>query len=220
MKLKKDIMLNNQEIAPEQDDREERISEMLDKISETASPLTDRDLETYCKYFHLKPEDLEGKKILDIGSGKQERFSKEARRYNADVVSLNPALQEESVRQGAKEDMFNNEALLEWRKKSVAGIAQELPFKDKSFDILTSLYAVPYYIDSHKGKLSALKEMVRVLKDGGKIYIGPQVIENKQNIKESILGKEVIDWLINLGYSIDEIEDGGIVIKNKVHNNN
>lgn len=213
MKLKKDTMLNNEERVSEREDREERISEMLDKISETTSPLTDRDLMTYCKYFHLKPEDLEGKKILDIGSGKQERFSKEASLYNAAVVSLNPALQEKGVREDVKADILNKDTLLEWRKKSVGGIAQELPFKDKSFDILTSLYAVPYYIDSHKGKLGAIKEMVRVLKEGGTIYIGPQVIENEQNITESILGKEVTNWLINLSYSIDEIEDGGLIIK-------
>ncbi len=208
-------MLNNLDNfdGKQQEERIERISEVLDKMSETTSPLTDNDLEDYCRYFNLKPEELMGNKILDLGSGKLERFSKEASVYNAEVVSLNPALQQENVRDWAKEEIIKDGALLEWQKKSVAGRSQELPFKDKSFDKIVSLFSSPYYIDSKNGKLNAVKEMARVIKDNGIIYIGPKTIENEQNIEESILNEEASSWLVDSGYVIEEIEDGGIVIK-------
>jgi predicted RNA methylase len=56
------------------------------------SLFTDRDLESYCGTFNFDPEDLNGKTILDVGSGCCEMFAREAQVFGAEVYSLNPKL--------------------------------------------------------------------------------------------------------------------------------
>ncbi|MBI2035793.1 MAG: class I SAM-dependent methyltransferase [Candidatus Liptonbacteria bacterium] len=174
----------------------EAISKFLDKISETETTMTDRDLSTYLREFRLSVNDLPNKKILDIGSGKQERFSKEASEFGAEVFSINPALQKKEARNDVKENITSNVSgkKLEWQERSFAGRGQELPFQDDTFDVVTSLYAVPYFIDSEKGRAQALREIIRVLKSDGKAIIAPGIGIESQTLTD-LLGEEGMYWL-------------------------
>ena len=97
----------------------------------------ERDLEDYEGWLGFKKEDLEGKTVLDLGSGEREFFSEDlkSKNINANVYSLNPDYSSERYRK-----TLNN--LESWQRKSVAGIAQETPFKDNTFDLVLGLYSV------------------------------------------------------------------------------
>jgi hypothetical protein len=43
--------------------------------------------EGYCDNLDIKPEDLKSKKILDVGSGADEDFSRRAAQFGAEVIS-------------------------------------------------------------------------------------------------------------------------------------
>ena len=134
----------------------------------------ERDLEDYEGWLGFKREDLEGKSVLDIGSGERELFSKDLRGLDisAKVFTLNPDYSDGRYRKRIKlkED---------WQKKSTAGIAQELPYQDNTFDIIVGLYSVTAFSapDKEFGNPEAAKkwlsEVARVLKSGGKAIFAP-----------------------------------------------
>lgn len=55
----------------------------------------------------------------------------------------------------------------EWRKRIIFGYGEKLPFEDNTFDIVTSYYVLEHVNDWRK----CLKEMIRVLKPGGVIFL-------------------------------------------------
>ena len=70
------------------------------------------------------------------------------------------------------------------KSRAVLGLAEHLPFKDESFDLVISLFAVPYYSPNEENLEQELREMVRVLKPGGEIQLAPvfmYALLNKSN---------------------------------------
>lgn len=84
----------------------------------------------------------------------------------------------------------------------------KLPFDDKSFDVIVSTYAFHHL--KREEKVVAISEMLRVLKDNGKIVIGDLMFENKED-EESVLkdlSKEQIEEVQDEYYShVDFLED-------------
>jgi SAM-dependent methyltransferase len=113
-----------------------------------ASPF-DNDLEAYFAYLDIDKSDLQGL-VLDIGSCFAEAFSREAAEEGIQVVSLNPHLASESSRMvaqyGWQRGQSMSESITPWQRRSVAGLAQELPFADNTFDTIVSVAALPAYI--------------------------------------------------------------------------
>ena len=71
--------------------------------------------------------------------------------------------------------LFEAASELKKRKQAmVAGFAELLPFRDESFDMVVSTYAIPVGIeDSPKRIQKAIQEIERVLKINGEAYLGP-----------------------------------------------
>ncbi len=130
--------------------------------------------EGYEETLGFKAEDLEGKKVLDLGSGPKERLSKDLqnRGITVDLVAINPDL---GIWSTARRDLIIEPY---WEKKSIAAVGQALPFKTGTFDEVLALYSVSWYTspeddeNEEAAKLWA-KEIVRVLKKGGKARIFP-----------------------------------------------
>lgn len=135
------------------------------KDSTQKGPEGGRGLEIYEKALGFKRKELEGKTVLDLGSGILEKFSRElaAEKIDANVVSLNPDYIAEEYRKRIKQ-------LPDWQKMSVAGLGEELPFKNGSFDFVFALSSITDWAHD-PAKICA--EIVRVLKDGGSAHIGP-----------------------------------------------
>lgn len=125
------------------------------------SPQTDRGIEDYQVAFGIDVDTLRGKKILDLGSGKG-AFIKEAWARGIEVVGVNPGVYH-------KEILPNHP-----KEKTAAALAQSLPFKDQSFDVIFSVYGVPYYLEELKSEYVAMfREIARTLKNDGTAYLWP-----------------------------------------------
>src|SRR3972149_5182264 len=131
--------------------------------------VTGRSFRDYEDMFGFSKKELKGKTVLDIGSSVNERFSQEARESGINVVSLNPDMSYWKARSKMKDFLKLKEP-----QRSVAGVVQELPFGDESFDIEVSAFAVPYYLLGHVQEYRrAIQEVIRTLKPGGKAYFYP-----------------------------------------------
>ncbi len=80
------------------------------------------------------------------------------------------------------------EAAEELRKMGqpiIAGSAENLPFKDKSFDMVLSSYAIPTVIEDNPELIQkTIQEIGRVLKIRGEAYLGPITDELKSLIED------------------------------------
>ena len=129
-----------------------------------------RDLTDYKEFLGFNEKELEGKTVLDLGSGSQEKLTRDLREagIKANVVSLNPDYTIPKYRK-----IINRQE--DCQKKSIASVAQALPFKDSSFDLILGLESITMYEDALEKPLNAeawSKEIARVLKPGGEARLG------------------------------------------------
>lgn len=140
----------------------------------------------------LKMEDLKGKEILDIGGAPNGIFAQEAVDLGIKVITLNP-----NYSPGRPGHMNFFEFLL-WEKepveqsRAVAGIAQQMPFKDEQFDYEIAIGSIPSYLPQFESEYKhAFGEVLRTLKPGGKMIIFPI----RQHLKEDPVFKDIIKSL-------------------------
>ncbi len=146
-------------------------------------PFTDEEIfRQYMENLDLKPEDF-NKKILDVGSGSGQfaRWAKE-HHVSSEIYSLEP-FQESSE-----------------KSKLARGKAETIPFRNESFDLVVSscaipqIYSEPQYEGRREEKIrESLLELLRVVKAGGEIRIGP-IAEGKGD-----------DWRKDFRTSLDKI---------------
>ena len=182
------------------------------------SGITDREFAYYLGILGISKKDL-GKNVLDLGSGTQERFSRQASKLGIKVVSLNPklALDDLSVKRDGIDDKglrlvqsaaesrkivrMDVEGLPPHQGRSVGALATHLPFRDNSFDSVVSVLAIPWHLS--RGLYGeAFSEITRVLKSGGKAFMGP--INVTPQSSDFLELKSVLDKNDNVSYSITE----------------
>ncbi|MEM1579307.1 MAG: methyltransferase domain-containing protein [Archaeoglobaceae archaeon] len=143
----------------------------------------------------------ENSKVLEVGCGTgftTEEIAKRTEERNIFCVDITP----EQIKRAKKKLNAN----------FVLGDAENLPFKDKSFDSAISAGSIEYWPDPFKG----IVEMARVTKSGGKIVIlAPREPENFliRKIAHSIMlfpsTKKCIEWFENAGVKdIEYVEIG------------
>jgi len=99
-------------------------------------------------------------KVLDIGSGKGilcVAFSDSAK----EVIGLEPDKDAKEIAKFTKEYFGKNNI------KFIDGIAQKMPFKNETFDLITSTSTLEHI----NGTRDVIKEIYRVLKPGGYFYL-------------------------------------------------
>jgi ubiquinone/menaquinone biosynthesis C-methylase UbiE len=181
----------------------------MEKIE--SRPPTESDkfiFDSYIKQLQLSPEDFK-KKILDIGAGSVQ-FAKwaEEQGISNNIFSLEPV-----------PHRFTGN-----KPKTVGAEAQKIPFKDDSFDLVISAHAIPAILVSNKDAdrpeiwikfekdiQQIILEMLRVVRAGGEIRIGP--IAEGRVFKKNLLMKKIIDRtiasLISKGLIVAEEIDTG-----------
>ena len=139
------------------------------KYSVELGPLGGRDLDSYLRLLEIPLEDLKGKKILDLGSGKRLKLADDLKEKNidAEVYSFSPIFAETPARATAalvaEPDSY---------EKTVAGMGEALPYADESFDRVIALHVFEY-VDEAERRSAFVLEVCRVLAPGGIAYIGP-----------------------------------------------
>ena len=129
---------------------------------------TERSLDDYLHFLGLNQQDLEGKVILDLGSGWLQPFATQIKEkgINATVVSLDPKL-------GAEE--YRNPSYLnpDVANTAVAALGEKLPFQDGSFDYVLAIESLPRYFMNKSDISIFLEEAMRIVKPGGEAIIWP-----------------------------------------------
>lgn len=165
--------------------------------SEQGREETDEEIfQHYIEDLRLTPEDF-NKKILDVGAGSA-KFAKWAKEHgvNNQIYSVEPQA-----------------GRLAEREKSVAALAENLPFSDEAFDLVISVASIPnVYLGENSEAIKervarGLNEMVRVTKSGGEVRLA-RVLMGKLYDSQRILTKsidEVIQELERKGMQIEKI---------------
>lgn len=154
-----------------------------------------RDLEDYKKMLGFDERSLEGKTVLDLGSGSYEKLSRDLKKagIKTNVVALNPDYVLDKYRR-----IIRNQS--HWEKQSIAGVGQALPFKDETFDVILGLESITFYEDAlhEAGNARAWsREVARVLKEGGEARLG-EILGLGGESKRRAWG-EIIEILEQLG---------------------
>jgi len=156
--------------------------DLSEKESAEGSLKTESGVSCYKRFLQLSDADLEGKEILDLGSGPINKFANEVERNykNTKVVSFDYSFDSSKLEE--RDDVFHSPRTElrrdvppdeEINKKRIEGIFTALPFKDESFDLVVSSAAMPLYLTKPDQIFKAFKEVVRVLKENGKAHLGP-----------------------------------------------
>ncbi|MBU5227887.1 methyltransferase domain-containing protein [Clostridium senegalense] len=133
------------------------------------------------KVYNLASENSKkGFKFLEIGVGTGNLSSKFLRN-NCDIVGIDQSREMLSI------------AKKKYPKLKVRlGEFLKIPYSDKSFDIIVSTYAFHHLNENEK--VIAIEEMIRVLKDNGKIIIGDLMfkdVDDKRYVLKSLTKEQI-----------------------------
>lgn len=145
---------------------------------------TDRGFKDYAKDFDLTDDNLEGRMILDVGISKNNRFAREVRErgIHATIIGISPHQKESAIREMLIAGDPNRPTPKDPRyiepgeNLVVAGIAQMLPIRDSSVDLILARDSVSIYnMDENAPEQTKawMEEFARVLKSGGEARISP-----------------------------------------------
>ena len=132
--------------------------------------------------------------ILDIGCGGGVNVDRFLQITDSKVYGL-----DYSKTACKKSALLNGDAIREGRCEIIQGSVSELPFDDDSFDIATAFETVYFWPDF----VNDLKEVRRVLTDGGRIFIANEALPKEDDARQ----KELIELLDMNIYSKDQLEE-------------
>ncbi len=182
--------------------------EWLEKVS-THVRVTDRGLSEYQQLAHFSVSFIpENGRVLNIGSGSQQRFEKELKEARSDVeiLSVDPSLalreyviqeEDKSFKKATPERSKLRIESLGNKKGTVAALGQQLPIPSSSIDLALDVHGPAQYAQDWDIYKAYLEEVVRVLKPGGKfhishVYFGDPLLGEKQSIEETIRQAEEV----------------------------
>ena len=186
---------------------------------------TRRSSEKYFKDLDISPEFLEGKKILDIGSGLNQ-FAHDLKKYNFDLVSIDAFYtltpkQREKVFEELTPDNFDIlkkdlDRITKKKKDSklVGGRAESLPFVDEAFDIVLAEFSLPNHAESFDQVRDFFVEVTRVLRSKGEARIYPMRFRRMYELGSDIRQKTegLFGELREKGFGVDIVGDGLLII--------
>lgn len=152
-------------------------------IEHQRQPEGGRELSIYEAQLQFDRKDLHGKRVLDLGAGPQLKFAQGLKDFGikAEVTSLSPDFADEKHARKAQKSFPEG--------KMVAGVGQELPFKDSAFDKIFAFHLGEHL--SREGFFQTITEMARVLSSGGEAKFGPTLnIPGEWDPYQAILGNQ------------------------------
>ena len=160
-------------------------SELIDKMNINHEGLAQWSL----SHLDISGEDV----ILDIGCGggvNVDRFLKisDSKVYGLDYSKV----------ACKKSALLNEDAICKGRCEIIQGSVSDLPFDDDSIDIATAFETVYFWPDF----VNDLKEVRRVLRDNGKLFIANEALPKENDARQ----KELVELLDMKIYSQYELE--------------
>lgn len=151
-----------------------------------------RSYEQILSELNLTEGDIKDKFILDLGSGGAgfAEGVKQNEELLSRVVSVDPNYNLATL--SVENANLMNEAvknITEQKLDAVAGLAENLPFKNETFDLVISNHAVPWHFAENTEKISkSIKEIMRVLKPGGEARLYPVETQTDRTIFDAMGG--------------------------------
>lgn len=176
-----------------------------DAMKEATIPEIQYDYEYDFVLHNLGIELPEIGTVLELSASQNATFQNETSRQHPGltVVSLDPSFSNDNFRANylSKLDDISRKPSL------VAGIAQEMPFTDNTFDLIVSHCGVPTHLpdsDNYPNPhhIAAFKEAYRVLKPGGLAVFAPIFsVEDLEKCFDAIDTFNTTEELIKLTYA-------------------
>lgn len=174
--------------------------------------VTDRNLETYKKFVHFMPEALPEKAVvLNVGGGEKQIFEKELKEIRPDinVITIDPSIFSDKSWHFSGKDLvsYNRDKMISRidslanKSHTVAAYGQRLPLASDSVDAILDIHAASQWATSLESYKTFLEEAMRVLRVGGKLYIGnvyfgdPIIGDEKSEIETLREARSVFDSL-------------------------
>ena len=136
----------------------------IERESIHRGPEGGRNIERYEQELDRDFNNLQGKRVLEIGSGSELRFANglKAKGIEVEVISLSPAFADVAERE---------RALAHGAGTILAGEAEHLPLPDTSVDAVISLHVAEHLTEEKF--LALIRETVRVMRVGASADIAP-----------------------------------------------
>lgn len=146
--------------------------------------VTDRGLDRYREFVRFVPETLsQNAMVVNVGGGENQTFEKELTSIRPDVkiFTIDPSIYSQTavheVDQDALRSLTEDESYLRVKSlpnkdRTLVAFGQKMPFKSDSVDVILDVHAASQWAANLESYKEFLKESMRVLKVGGKLYIG------------------------------------------------
>ncbi len=173
----------------------------------------EKTVREYLSNLGLSVTDLQGKKILDVGSGAG-AFVRFANQNGADAIGLD---------NGNNLDPVVIENIEKTKTPFVLGEANQMPFDDSVFDLVVSHAAIPNIAsenfkketgprkewavskeDDQQRRIASLKEMLRVVTESGEVRCAP-VVRDLNQLKYQTL--KIIEAIEKIKEYADVVEE-------------
>ncbi|MBQ6512378.1 class I SAM-dependent methyltransferase [Methanobrevibacter sp.] len=182
----KEKYLNNELLINARKPEGELGEKLIDMMNENHKNLAQWSV----NHLEISKKDI----ILDIGCGGGVNVKRFLKMTDNNVYGIDYS--DVAVKKSIE---LNKKAIEDKRCEIIKGSVSKLPFEDNSFDIITAFETVYFWPDFEND----LKEVKRVLKDGGIIFIANEALPIKDDERQ----KEFIELLDANIYSEKELND-------------
>ncbi len=147
--------------------------------------VTDRGLDIYRDFVHFVPEDMvQNALLVNVGGGENQTFEKQLKVIRPDikVITLDPSVfTENAIYQVEAKDSFKLLSVDEIKERAknlpnkagtIKAYGQNMPLRSNLADVVLDVHAASQWAKNMEEYKAFIKESMRVLKPGGKLYIG------------------------------------------------
>ena len=122
-----------------------------------------------------------GIRVLELGCGQHGLFSKQLEQEvpGIEVISLSPHLRHAGASR---------------IPRGIAALAQALPFRDNTFDLIVSHQAIPKFL-RREDLVPTIDEITRILKPGGEARLWPAAVERSYGINRVIISNVRLEYV-------------------------
>ena len=159
-------------------------SELIDMMNENHEKLA----KWAVSHLNISKADI----VLDVGCGGGVNVKRFLEMTDGEVYGLDYS--EVSIEKSSE---LNRKSIDDGRCIIIEGSVSKIPFKDNTFDIVTAFETVYFWPDF----LNDLKEVQRILKEGGQIFIANEAMPTKGDERQ----KELCELLNANIYSKEEL---------------
>jgi len=159
-------------------------------------------------YLDLIFDDLIDKRILEVAGGQGKTFE-EALKYGLDWWMVDPLLGLD-VEDDFKHNLFHLQSQPQYAERMETGLASQLPYSDKAFDITLSSWGIPLVCANDSDVQRSLSEMIRVTREKVVFNIFPDYTYDLSAIQafknnRTIIGQGHIPMLFALKDFLDNL---------------